>query len=474
MKWYPYTFSGASGEKVLVRVRETGGDIYAEMSLRRPNGSQLCHGYHPSEFTKECILDVTGTYTMWMYSYFGMDSGTFDMYLARISSPTTEPPTAIAYGDLVSDSINAMEWYPYTFWGTSGEKVLVRVRETGGDIYAEMSLRRPNGSQLCHGYHPSEFTKECILDVTGTYTMWMYSYFGMDSGTFDMYLARISSPTTEPPTAIAYGDLVSDSINAMEWYPYTFWGTSGEKVLVRVRETGGDIYPAMSLRRPDGSQLCMTYAPTAFTEDCVLDTSGTYTLWIHSYSGDESGTYSMTLASALDEACNRYYYLGSPNPEYPDAIQYICKHDLENNDDQFNEYYTYKAWHMGGHSFQHQDQFRKFDLFPQFYYGLQDPNGYWQFQETTRFDLGDYSWGGYTKTNETAIHHPNGAWQHEYEWRDTWDGYLNYCYAQSDYDENGNYRYPSYFCNFEWGQESGDLSPVPLVNPTFKYHGSYR
>lgn len=177
--------------------------------------------------------------------------------------------------------------------------------------------------------------------------------------------------------------------------------------------------------------------------------------------------------ASAHEPCNRYRYYGQPNPAYPNGWQYICKHDLENNDDQYDEYYTYKSWNMDGHSFQHQDQFRKFSLFPLFYYGLQDPSGYWQYQQTTRFDLGDYGWGGYTKTSETAIHHPNGAWQHEYEWRDNWWGYLNYCYAQTSYDENYNWRYPSYFCNFEWGQTSGDASPVPLYNPSFMYHSDW-
>lgn len=170
------------------------------------------------------------------------------------------------------------------------------------------------------------------------------------------------------------------------------------------------------------------------------------------------------------EPCNRYRYYGKPNPAYPKGIQYVCKHDLENDDDQFNEYYTYKAWNMDGHSFQHQDQFRKYSLFLKFYYGLKDPNGYWQWQQTERFDTGDYSHGGVTKTQEFALRHPNGAWQHEYAWRDSVDGYYYYCYAQSGFDEKGRSRNASYFCNTPNGQVSGDHSPVPLRNPSFRDH----
>ena len=184
------------------------------------------------------------------------------------------------------------------------------------------------------------------------------------------------------------------------------------------------------------------------------------------------------------EPCNRYHYYGMPNTnEYPDGWQYVCKHDLDNNDDQCHEYYTSIAGNMDGHLFQHQDQYRINSLFPRFYYGLIDPNNYWQWQKTERFEPDppencnseEYSNGGITKRHEFALHHTNGAWQHEYAWRVNKDGYLNYCYAQSDYDENGDYRAGSYFCNikyYSWSsvvQVSGDSSPVPLRNPSFRW-----
>jgi RHS repeat-associated protein len=104
----------------------------------------------------------------------------------------------------------------------------------------------------------------------------------------------MSSPTTPSSVAISYGDVVSGSIEAMKWYPYTFSGTSGEQVLVRVRKTGGDVYPAMSLRRPDGSQLCSNVWPNEFTSECTLNVTGTYTIWVYSKDGDQSGTFELT------------------------------------------------------------------------------------------------------------------------------------------------------------------------------------
>jgi hypothetical protein len=170
------------------------------------------------------------------------------------------------------------------------------------------------------------------------------------------------------------------------------------------------------------------------------------------------------------EPCNRYRYYGKPNPNYPNGTQYVCKHDLENNSDQFNEFYTYKAWKMDGYTFQHQDEFRKRSLFLFYYYGLIRPNGYWQWQQTERYDSGNYNSEGITKKHQFAMQHSNGAWQNEYAWRNSPSGYYNYCYAQSAFDELGRSRAAKYFCNIDEVRVSGDYSPVPLRNPSFRNH----
>ncbi|KAJ3325325.1 hypothetical protein HDV06_004184 [Boothiomyces sp. JEL0866] len=169
------------------------------------------------------------------------------------------------------------------------------------------------------------------------------------------------------------------------------------------------------------------------------------------------------VARDVSPMCNDYMFNGFPNPKYPDGFQHICRDSSDGG-----EYFTYFAKEMDGHSLQHQEQFRIQSLFPYFYYGLIEPSGYWQFQEETRFNLGDFSNGGISKTHEFAQRHPNGAWQHEYAWRNVSTDYFYYCYAQSDFDENGAPRNGTFFCNLPDSQISGDHSPVPLKDPKFK------
>jgi hypothetical protein len=155
------------------------------------------------------------------------------------------------------------------------------------------------------------------------------------------------------------------------------------------------------------------------------------------------------------------------------AVRYVCRHDLENNDDQVNEFYTYRASNLDGKRWQHQDQLRKRSLILKYYYGEMDLQGGWQWQEVQRYDDRDYSREGVIKTRQFAQRHPNGAWQQEYQWRNSTTGDLNSCYAQSALDPNGGQRQPLYQCTVNQRQTSGDAAPVPLRNPAFRRHQDY-
>ena len=173
------------------------------------------------------------------------------------------------------------------------------------------------------------------------------------------------------------------------------------------------------------------------------------------------------------EPCNRQRVSERPQGAANGAVRYICRHDLENNDDEFNEFYTYRASNLDGKRWQHQDQFRRRALFLKYYYGEMDLQGGWQWQGIERFDNRDYSRDGIIKTRQFAQRHPNGAWQQEYQWRARVTDELNACYAQSALDPNGGQRQPIYQCTVNQRQTTGDASPVPLRNPSFRRHKDY-
>lgn len=182
-------------------------------------------------------------------------------------------------------------------------------------------------------------------------------------------------------------------------------------------------------------------------------------------------TWVGTIAPASSrEPCNRQRTIERPHGRGNPAVRYMCRHDLENNDDQMNEFYSYRTSNLDGKRWQHQNQFRKRNLIVKYYYGEMDNNGGWQWQEVHRFDTGDYNQEGIIKTRQFAMRSPNGAWQQEYQWRTSPNGPQNSCYAQSALDPSGNQRQPVYQCTINEKPASGNASPIPLRNPSFRRH----
>ena len=66
-----YTFTASAGDKVLVRMSKSSGDLWPEIRVYSPDGTKLCEAY--SSATAEiasCTLTSTGTYTILAYDYY--------------------------------------------------------------------------------------------------------------------------------------------------------------------------------------------------------------------------------------------------------------------------------------------------------------------------------------------------------------------------------------------------------------------
>jgi RHS repeat-associated protein len=291
-----YSFIGASGEKILFRVREVDAAVAPKVTVTRPDGTTLCTVTHPVEVETECAVTTTGVHNVVLESSPAAAGG-YQLYLARTSAPPTQTPVAIAYNDVVSGSIDAMKWYPYTFSGVSGERVVLRLGRTGtGNPSLALRLRRPDGTQLCTQTGPGllgvQF--ECVLDATGTWTLWA-SQYGETTLSSLVYVTRTSTPPSETPTPLPYGSVASGTLAPMKWYPYTFTGAVGERIAVRIARTSTSAfgYYDLSLRRPDGSELCSGDGQSHTTMVCVVDSAGTWTLWARSQYAEITSTYSI-------------------------------------------------------------------------------------------------------------------------------------------------------------------------------------
>lgn len=278
-----FTFSGIAGERVIITVGTTSGDLWPETELVSPTGTVLAS---TSSQTSSTALPTTGTYTIRI-----RDGGTPDhtgSYNLNLQFTTGRCGTAIACGQTVSGTLDVAQANSYTFSGTAGERIVLTVTDTFGTLDPQASLFGPTGSLITDTISHSAST---ALPTTGTYTVivaddWSFQQTGG-------YNLGIQFTTGRCGTAIACGQTASANLNAAENDSYTFSAIAGERVVLTVARTSGTITTKAELYGPTGAFMTSTTEQSSAT---AIPTTGTYTIVVKDYWADnQTGGYNITL-----------------------------------------------------------------------------------------------------------------------------------------------------------------------------------
>jgi len=296
-----YTFTASAGDKVLVRMSKSSGNLYPGIRVYSPDGTKLCEqeGLYTAEIAS-CTLTSTGTYSIVAYDGFGhvgggTSTGDYFLSLQRLNNPGS--PVSIAFGQTLSGSIiTPAEMDTYTFTASAGDKVLVRMSTSSGNLWEEIRVYSPDGTKLCETYTTAEIAS-CTLSSTGTYTILAYDGFdGTLTGDYYLYLQRLNNPGS--PVSITFGQTLSGSIiTPAEMDTYTFTASAGDKVLVRMSKSSGSLWAGIRVYSPDGTKRCEAYSPsTAEIASCTLTSTGTYTILAYDgFNGTYTGDYRLCL-----------------------------------------------------------------------------------------------------------------------------------------------------------------------------------
>lgn len=214
-------------------------------------------------------------------------------------------PSSIGFGETIQCSIvSAGETDTYTFTASAGDKVLVRMKTSTGNLWAGIGIYGPGGTKLCETHSSVIFVAaeiaSCTLTSGGTYFILAYDgYHGLGTGNYFLYLQRLNNPGS--PMSIAFGQTLSGSLTTpVEMDTYTFIANAGDKVLVRMGTSTGDIWDGIRVYNSDGTKLCEAGSPTAFSPaeiaSCTLTSGGTYSILAYDgYHGMGTGDYYLYL-----------------------------------------------------------------------------------------------------------------------------------------------------------------------------------
>ena len=276
-----FTFSGAAGDVVRVRMAETSGNLnLGGFTMYRPDGTQLCSTIFNDN---SCTLNVSGAHTIIVT---GSGAGNYEIAIQRRNNPVGCTSLSFGASPITASISQPAEMDCYTFSGATNDMIRVRMAETSGNLnLGGFTMYRPDGTQLCSTIFNDN---SCTFNASGTHSLIVT---GSGAGNYEIAIQRRNNPVGCTPLSFGASPISASINRPTEMDCFTFTGSAGDVVRVRMAETSGNLnLGGFTMYRPDGTQLCSTI----FNDNsCTLNASGTHSLIV---TGTGAGTYEIALA----------------------------------------------------------------------------------------------------------------------------------------------------------------------------------
>lgn len=291
-----FTFSGQSGDRILLTLVQTGGfalGVGARATVLAPDGMQTDAFNTNSQRT--LTLGTTGTFTVWVNATNLFHAGTYNIGFERLQ-PLGPSNGHFDPGDLIIGSLTASSQVNvYTFSGQSGDRVLLTLVQTGGfalGVGARATVLTPGGAQF--DAFNSNGQRNLTLPESGTFIVYVNATNLFHAGTYNLGFERLN-PLGPVAGNLNPGDLLSGGLTASAQVDvYTFSGQSGSQVLLTLVQTSGfalGVGARATVIAPSGVQV------DAFNSNAqrtlTLGESGTYIVHVNATNLFHAGTYNI-------------------------------------------------------------------------------------------------------------------------------------------------------------------------------------
>jgi hypothetical protein len=188
-----YTFSGASGESILIAITEDAGfsSSVPNMAVFSPSGTVVNGTTYNANTQARFDLTESGTYVIRVRANTLVHTGTYSLGLERILPSAAVVDAAMVYGDLIQATIDARgETDLYTFSGASGESILIAITEDTGfsSSVPNMAVFSPSGAVVNGTTYNANTQARFDLTESGTYVIRVRANTLVHTGTYSLGL----------------------------------------------------------------------------------------------------------------------------------------------------------------------------------------------------------------------------------------------------------------------------------------------
>jgi len=187
-----FTFPGAVGDRVRVRVAETSGRLVTSTEVVRPDGTTTinCPPNNQTEMT--CPLDANGSHTIIVRDQDGRRTGDYWLAVQRLNNPVGCTPIGLGNPPVAATISQAAEMDCFTFPGAVGDQVRVQKAEAAGSrLVAYIEVVRPDGNPVpgCGATRQPDLS--CRLDANGSHTIIVRDLRGTNTGGYQLTVSKL-------------------------------------------------------------------------------------------------------------------------------------------------------------------------------------------------------------------------------------------------------------------------------------------
>lgn len=181
----------------------------------------------------------------------------------------------------------------YLFPCTAGDGVVARITRTSGDLYPRITLFGPSGKEVAKNYGISNAEVQYVLTDSGTCKVLIDNGISTAyTGDYSLFIQTVNDPGHAQP--VSFSETATGSISIPGSIDtYSFTGSVGDQVLIRITRTTGDLYPRITLFGPTGKEIKKNYGISNAELSSTLTKAGTYSILVDNgistaYTGDYS------------------------------------------------------------------------------------------------------------------------------------------------------------------------------------------
>jgi hypothetical protein len=315
-----YTFSGNEGDTVIIRLVGTNNGYFdASIDLYAPDNvlETTVSSNTPQVTLENYQLLQTGTYTIVVKEVDGDHSSDYALSLLTIPGPIVSEQDhdggSIRSAETKGGIIDLADTDVYTFTANAGDRVLIRLVGTNNgyfdariDLYAPDNIRETTVTSNT----PQITLENYQLLQSGTHTIVVQEFNGDNASNYELSLLKIPGPVVSEQDLdggnILCGDTKNGIIDLADTDAYTFTAAVGHTVVIRLVGINNGYFDArIDLYAPDGARETNVYSntPHITLENYQLLQTGTYTIVVHEFNGDNASDYELSLSKIPCAPC---------------------------------------------------------------------------------------------------------------------------------------------------------------------------